>query len=123
MQAASYLERAVRAESVPQAFYLLGSVYHDLSRPLPAIRALRNATRLDPTFEEAHHLLGLTYLDRHWRRKALESFRQAQRLNPKKMRYRDLVGYLTRALRGAAAARRGRGRPVARARREEPAER
>ena len=62
---------------------------------MPAIRALRHATRLDPTFEEAHHLLGLTYLDRHWRRKALESFRQAQRLNPKKMRYRDLVGYLS----------------------------
>jgi tetratricopeptide (TPR) repeat protein len=94
-QAAAYLERAVRAESVPQAYYLLGSVYHDLARPLPAIRALRHATRLDPTFEEAHHLLGLTYLDRHWRRKALEAFRQAQRLNPKKMRYRDLVGYLT----------------------------
>jgi tetratricopeptide (TPR) repeat protein len=50
---------------------------------------------LDPTFEEAHHLLGLAYLDRHWRRKALDAFRQAQRLNPKKMRYRDLVGYLS----------------------------
>ena len=53
------------------------------------------AVRLDPAFEEAHHLLGLAYLDRHWRRKALESFRQAQRLNPKKMRYQDLVRYLS----------------------------
>ena len=81
------------------------------ARPLPAIRALRNATRLDPAFEEAHHLLGLAYLDRHWRRKALESFRQAQRLNPKKMRYRDLVRYLLGRSERAAAASRGRGRP------------
>ncbi|HVR29707.1 MAG TPA: tetratricopeptide repeat protein, partial [Thermoanaerobaculia bacterium] len=94
-RAASFLERAVEVDSAPQAFYLLGSAYHDMGRLLPAIRALRQATRLDPTFEEAHHLLGLAYLDRHWRRKALEAFRQAQRLNPKKMRYRDLVGYLS----------------------------
>lgn len=94
-EAASYLERAVQIESVPQAYYLLGSSYHEMERPVAAIRALKEAIRLDPRFEEAHHLLGLAYLDRHWNRKALEAFRQAQQLNPKKMRYGDLVGVLS----------------------------
>ena len=51
--------------------------------------------RHDPGHEDAHHLLGLSYLDRRWNRKALSSFRRAQELNPKKMRYGDLVSYLT----------------------------
>ncbi len=51
--------------------------------------------RQDPAHEEAHHLLGLLYLDRHWNRKALESFRRAQQLNPSRMRYQDLVRYLS----------------------------
>jgi tetratricopeptide (TPR) repeat protein len=60
-----------------------------------AIRVLQRLVRQDPTYEEGHHLLGLCYLDRGWRRRALESFRQAQRLNPTKMRYQDLVRYLS----------------------------
>ena len=46
-------------------------------------------------FEEAHHLLGLAYLDRRWTRRALDAFRRAQQLNPKKLRYGDLVRFLS----------------------------
>ena len=94
-QAVASLERAVAIESVPQALYLLGSAYYELGRSGLSIRRLREAVRRDPAFEEAHHLLGLAFLRRGWSRKALEAFRQAQRLNPRKMRYQDLVRYLS----------------------------
>jgi tetratricopeptide (TPR) repeat protein len=93
--AVEYLERAVAVEAVPQALYLLGSALYEMGRPTAAIDRLKEAVRRDPTFEEAHHLLGLAYLERRWNRKALEAFRQAQRLNPRKMRYGDVVGYLS----------------------------
>ena len=93
--AAECLSRASVIDPVPQAFYLLGNCYYELRKPHRAIMALKEAVRLDPTFEEAHHLLGLSYLDRHWNRKALASFREAQHLNPKKMRYDDFVGFLS----------------------------
>lgn len=99
-RAAVFLERAVAAEAVPQALYLLGSALYEMGRLTPAIRRLREAVRQDPTFEEARHLLGLAYLDRGWNRKALDAFREAQRLNPKRLRYQDLVRYLS----GAAGA-------------------
>ena len=94
-KAITLLERAVELERVPQALYLLGTCHYELGARGAAIGALKAAVRLDPTFEEAHHLLGLAYLDRHWTRKALDSFRRAQNLNPKKMRYQDLVHYLS----------------------------
>lgn len=94
-RAVVFLERAVAAEAVPQALYLLGRACHEMGRLAPAIRRLREAVRLDPTFEEAHHLLGLAYLDRRWHRKALAAFREAQRLDPKRLRYQDLVRYLS----------------------------
>ena len=94
-RAAQHLARAVEIEPVPQALYLLGSVYYERGQPTAAIRSLRDAVRRDPAFEEAHHLLGLAYLQRRWNRKALEAFRQAQRLNPRKMRYQDVVRYLS----------------------------
>jgi len=94
-RALAYLERAVALEPVPQALYLLGSVHYEMGKPTAAIRRLREAVRRDPAFEEAHHLLGLAYLQRRWNRKALEAFRQAQRLNPRKMRYQDVVRYLS----------------------------
>jgi tetratricopeptide (TPR) repeat protein len=94
-RAVDHLERAVAIDPVPHALYLLGSVYYERGKPTAAIRRLREAVRRDPAFEEAHHLLGLAYLQRRWNRKALESFRQAQRLNPRKMRYQDVVRYLS----------------------------
>ncbi|MEE2775863.1 MAG: tetratricopeptide repeat protein [Acidobacteriota bacterium] len=93
--ASECLKRATMIDPVPQAFYLLGNCYYELRKLHPAIQALREAVRIDPSFEEAHHLLGLSYLDRHWNRKALAAFREAQHLNPKKMRYGDLVGFLS----------------------------
>ncbi len=93
--AAHYLERAVGIEPVPQASFLLGSAYYELGELARSIDSLERAVRHDPAFEEAYHLLGLAYLDRGWTRRALESFRRAQQLNPKKLRYGDLVRYLT----------------------------
>lgn len=89
------LERAVELDPVPQALYLLGSCLYETGRLKPAIHYLGRAVRLDPGFEECYHLLGLCYLHRHWNRKALDAFRHAQELSPKKMRYEDLVAYLS----------------------------
>lgn len=89
------LERAVEIDPVPQALFLLGSTLYEMGKTTAAIRHLREVVRHDPAYEEAYHLLGLAYVDRHWHRKALEAFRQAQRLNPKKLRYQDLVRYLS----------------------------
>jgi tetratricopeptide (TPR) repeat protein len=94
-RAVLYLERAVEIESVPQALFLLGNCLYEMGKLTSAIRSLKEAVRQDPAFEEAYHLLGLAYLDRRWTRKALFAFRQAQRLNPKKLRYQDLVSYLS----------------------------
>jgi len=94
-RAAAYLERACEIDPVPQALYLLGNTYFEMGRVGDAIERLREAVRLDPALEEAHYLLGLAYLDRKWRRKALDSFREAQRLNPRRLRYQDLVQFLS----------------------------
>jgi tetratricopeptide (TPR) repeat protein len=94
-RAVAFLERAVSIDALPQAQFLLGRCLYEMGRVGPAVAALREAVRHDPAFEEAHHLLGLAYLDRRWHKKALESFRAAQRLNPKKLRYQDLVRYLS----------------------------
>lgn len=94
-RAAALLEKAVAIDPATQAQFLLGSCLYEMGRLGGAVRALQAVVRQDPAYEEAHHLLGLCYLDRGWHRKALEEFRQAQRLNPTKMRYQDLVGYLS----------------------------
>ena len=93
--AVAFLERAVEIDGVPQALYLLGRCRYEMGRLGSAIEALGQAVHIDPSFEECHHLLGLCYLDRGWNRKALASFRAAQQLNPRRMRYRDLVAYLS----------------------------
>ncbi len=90
-----YLERAVEIDVVPQALFLLGSSHYEMGQLSKAILRLKEVVRHDPAFEEAHHLLGLAYLDRGWNRRALESFVKAQQLNPRRMRYGDLVRYLS----------------------------
>lgn len=90
-EAVGHLERAVAAEPVPRALYLLGSCLHELGRPTMAIRRLERAVALEPDFEDAWHLLGLAYLDRQWHKKALDALRRAQRLAPKKLAFADLV--------------------------------
>ncbi len=92
--AVRFLERAVAADPIPQAYYLLGSCSYEMGRVTPAIRYLEAAVRQDPLFEEAHYLLGLAYLDRRWYRKALTAFRETQRLNPARLTYRDSVQLL-----------------------------
>jgi tetratricopeptide (TPR) repeat protein len=93
--AAVLLEKATEIETVPEALFLLGSCLYEMGKLSKAVSRLEEAVRLDPSHEEAYHLLGLAYLDRRWKRKALSAFRQAQRLNPKKLRYQDLVRYLS----------------------------
>jgi tetratricopeptide (TPR) repeat protein len=95
VEAVTLLEKAVAIDGVTQARYLLGNCLYEMGKRTHAIRHLQDVVRQDPAHEEAHHLLGLAYLDRHWNRKALESFRRAQQLNPSKMRYQDLVQYLS----------------------------
>ncbi len=99
-QAVALLERAVEIDSVPQARFMLASCLYEMGKLTPAIRNLEQVLRHDPAYEEAHYLLGMAYLDRRWKRKALEAFRQAERLNPRKMRYQDLVRYLSGQERG-----------------------
>jgi tetratricopeptide (TPR) repeat protein len=94
-RAVTHLVRACEIEPVPQALYLLGNSFYEMGRAGDAVKCLREAVRLDPAFEEAHYLLGLAYLDKHWNRKALASFREAQRLNPRRLRYQDLVQFLS----------------------------
>lgn len=94
-RAVTHLARACEIDPVPQALYLLGNCCYEMGRASDAVRCLREAVRLDPAFEEAHYLLGLSYLEKHWNRKALASFREAQRLNPRRLRYEDLVRFLS----------------------------
>jgi tetratricopeptide (TPR) repeat protein len=94
-RAVALLERAVGIEAVPEALFLLGSCLYEMGKRGESIRRLEETVRLDPAYEEAYHILGLAYLDRGWRRKALAAFRQAQQLNPKRLRYQDLVRYLS----------------------------
>lgn len=94
-RAIAYLQRAVEVEPLSQALFVLASSLYDMGRTTAAIRYLEQAVRQDPAFEEALHLLGLAYLDRHWNKKALRTFKQAQRLNPRKLRYQDLVQFLS----------------------------
>ena len=94
-RAVAYLEHACALDPVPQALYLLGNCLYEMGRPSEAVKALGEAVRLDPAFEEAHYLLGLACLDLHWNRKALVAFREAQRLNPRRLRYQDLVRFLS----------------------------
>jgi len=93
--ATTLLERAVALDPVPEALFLLGSCHYEMGKLTRAARSLEETVRRDPAHEEAHHLLGLAYLDRGWNHKALDSFRRAQRLNPKKLRYEDLIRYLS----------------------------
>ncbi len=93
--AAGLLARAVEIDAVPQALYLLGHCNYKLGRLMDAIASLQEAVNVDPSFEECHHLLGLCYLDRGWNRKALAAIRTAQKLNPRRLRYRDLVDWLS----------------------------
>ncbi len=93
-RAVVFLERAIEIDAIPQAFYLLGGCCYEMGRITTAIRHLREAVRLDPTFEDAYHLLGLACLDRRWYRKALEAFREGQRLRPNKLDYHELVEFL-----------------------------
>ena len=93
--ASQSLEQALAVDEVPQAHYLLGRCHYELGDLPKAMSALVSAIEGDPSFEECHHLLGLCYLDRGCNRKALAAFRTAQQLNPKRMRYHDLVSYLS----------------------------
>lgn len=94
-EAEELVRRAIAIEEEPRALALRGSLLLDLGRSGAAIEVLETAVRLAPRLEEAHHLLGLACLARGWRRRALACFRAAQRINPDRLRYDDLIGYLS----------------------------
>ena len=111
VEAQTLLEQAVAIDGVTQARYLLGNCLYEMGKGTAAIKQLQEVVRQDPAHEEAHHLLGLAYLDRHWNRKALDAFRRAQQLNPSKMRYQDLVKYLSGQERSPLPEVSGKARP------------
>jgi pentatricopeptide repeat protein len=91
ISAQRYLEQAIELEPLPQAFYLLGTIYYEKGQLDLSIRSLQTAIRIDPEYEEALYYLGLCYLDRNWNRKAMKCFQQALELNPNKMEYQQAV--------------------------------
>src|SRR6266516_7216805 len=71
--------------------FLIGAVYYGTGQHKRAIRHLKQDTKLDPQFGEAHYQLGLLCLEMNWLRKAQECFKTAQALNPRESRYRKRV--------------------------------
>jgi tetratricopeptide (TPR) repeat protein len=69
----------------------MGAICYGQGQHKRAIQHLRQATRLDPQFGEAHYQLGLLCLEMNWLRKAQECFKTAQALNPRETRYRKRV--------------------------------
>ena len=95
-QAQEALQRAITSyPGYAEAHYLLGLCLYQQQSFDTAEAAARQAVKIYPRYEEAHYLLGLAYLEKHWNRKALASFREAQRLNPRRLRYEDLVRFLS----------------------------
>src|SRR5207253_5356897 len=78
-------------EQLPQAYFLLGTIFYDKGQLERAIKSFQSAIKLDPEYEEAIYHLGLTYLDRNWNRKALDCFQEALELNPNKIEYQQAV--------------------------------
>ena len=93
-RAVAHLEASVAREELPQSLYLLGSCRLALGESGRAIRALKRAIELDPTFEEAINHLGAAYLRRGWKKLALQTFQRLERLDPQKLRYREMVRLL-----------------------------
>lgn len=93
-RAVMHLEASVAREELPQSLYLLGSCRLALGESGRAIRALKRAVELDPTFEEAIDHLGAAYLRRGWKKLALQTFQRLERLDPQKLRYRETVRLL-----------------------------
>ncbi len=91
ISAQRYLEAAIELEPLPQAHYLLGTIFYEKGQLDKAIRSFQTAVKIDPEYEEAIYYLGLCYLDRNWNRKAMECFQQALELNPNKMEYQQAV--------------------------------
>ncbi|HXG59473.1 MAG TPA: tetratricopeptide repeat protein [Thermoanaerobaculia bacterium] len=91
LRAQKFLEKAVEIEAIPQAFYLLGTIFYEKGQLERSIRSFQSAIKLDPEYEEAIYHLGLCYLDRNWNRKAIQCFEEALELNPNKMEYQQAV--------------------------------
>jgi len=91
LRAQKFLEKAIQLEAIPQAFFLLGTIFYEKVQLERAIRSFQGALKLDPDYEEAIYHLGLCYLDRNWNRKAIECFHEALELNPNKMEYQQAV--------------------------------
>jgi tetratricopeptide (TPR) repeat protein len=93
--AIGHLEQSLEIESAPQSLYLLGFCRLELGQNGLAVKALRRAVELEPTFEDALYHLGIAYLRRGWTRKALDTFQQVLRLDPQRLQYQETVRLLS----------------------------
>ncbi len=76
-QALQEFKLALASKVSPEAHYVLGCLYYQLSRDVLATRHLRKALELDENYSEAFHVLGLI-AERSGKRDVAESyFRQA----------------------------------------------
>ena len=85
----NHLNRALELKPSAPTHFMMGAIYYQDGRQKRAISHLKQATQLDPEFDEAFYQLGLLCLEMKWGRKAQECFKHAQQLNPREDRYRN----------------------------------
>lgn len=81
-------KRALAARPSPEAHYVLGCVYYQMSRDRLAMRHLRKAVELDDGYAAAFYMLGLVYLRAGERERADEAFEAARAIDASDPRYR-----------------------------------
>ncbi len=69
-------------DKLPEAHFVLGSVYAETGQTAQAIAELKRAQELAPNSDEAYHRLGNAYLDAGQNELAIRSLEKAVELNP-----------------------------------------
>jgi tetratricopeptide (TPR) repeat protein len=96
--ALAQFKRALAARPSPEAHYVIGCVYYQMSRDRLARRHLQQAVELDETYAEAFYLLGLVYLRAGDCLRAEEAFAAARASDASDPRWRtQAVRRLTRS--------------------------
>ena len=94
----------------PEAHYLLGLVNFQLGRDKTALRELKKAVGLDPSYAEAHYLLGLVRVRLGEVEEARASFGAAAAARPDSRPYREAASNPEAAAEPALFEAKGRGR-------------
>jgi tetratricopeptide (TPR) repeat protein len=82
-------KRALQARPSPEAHYVIGCVYYQMSRDRLATRHLLKALELDERYAEASYMLGLIYLRAGNKERAEEAFAAARAADASDPRYRE----------------------------------